>query len=536
MSTTTIGNNQIVREMLLTSVSCGDPDLLKLLEDNIDTILLINQSCHEEIYYLKAQLSMIDMAMVFTRNKVDESRTRAQSKGFDQYRSKFENEAKAQRTSQSRTCAFADATSFQQFDRDSVNRMRSESDMESNAEGSTQTTQWDRSIQSASGYSVIADYASSSSDGEGDGSSVDVQINSGKSYSKSSREFGPDTNDRQVGNYIPDLPSPQEVLDTIGGALKWVWDLAGDAVTEAWHSDGVQELETGSINQFNTPLFNDQINDSYNHQFVETSVQSAHPWLGCCCNTDGNPDTNCPPDPTLGENDQSFICEYDYINPFPSYGRGYNAKYNLSFGVPTIGVMRVDWGVGEQFRQSHTMTQGCTRGTGEGSTRNIYEQTDFSESKGDTDTRDESQTTRDVHRIGDSERDSRSDTTAGAASTGDAHSESHTGSDRTSHSERRAANQGTAWSKGRGRGDGLTTSDNKTTTEVRHWSQIFKNLIEMYNRIFEQIMSYDKIRSLSIGIAVEKIDDNCQYSLPNDPIVAARLRRRVGHVLTRVCQ
>lgn len=520
MSISEINDSSIIKEMLLTSISCGDAELLEILEDNIDTIMLINRSCHDEIDYLRSQLSLIDLAMIYTRNRVDEARTRSQSKGFDQYRAKFENEAKAQRTSEGRTCAFADATSFQQFSRDSINRMRSESNMESNAQGNTQTTRSDRSTQSASGYSNVADFASSSSTGEGRGSSIDTMINSGRSYSKTSKDFGPNLNDQNTGSFFPiQLPTPQEIWDSVNKAT--AWDFVGSLI-----EGGIIRLITdafvapvvGSIN------FDDSIDNTYTHQNVETNLND-QPWLGCCCNTDGNPLTDCPDDPTI-PGPEPFLCNYDAVNPFPSYGRGYSVKYNISVGIPFIGVLRVDWGVGQQFRQSHTMTQGCTRAVGEGSTTNIYEQTDVSQSSGSTDTRDVSQTTRDIHTVGDSFRDARSDTTAGSASTGDAHSESHTGSDRLSHSERRASNQGTAWSKGRGRGEGLSTSDSKSTTEVRHWSQIFKNLLEMYNRIFEQIRTYDKIRAASIGISVALIDQVCQYSLPKDPVVAARLRKR----------
>lgn len=525
-----VAQNTIIREMLLTSVSCGDQDLLQLLEGNIDTILLLNHSCHDEIDYLKAQLSLLDLAMIYSRNRVDEARTRAQSTGFDQYRAKYENEAKAQRTSQNRSCAFSDATSFQQFQRDSVNRMRSQSDMESGSTGQTQTTRWDRSTQSASGYSVVADYASSSSTGEGRGSSSDIQINSGKSYSKTSREFGPDMGDLETyPDFLPDLPSPQSVLSGVGNTLAWAWNGISDAVVEAaWGTDGYNILEIEAGNFYVSDLFRTLfVGDPIVTSFTSQSPAGVEDWplLGCCCNTDGNPDTDCP-------EDIFYNCLYDAVNPLPSYGRGYSVKYNVSVGIPYIGVLRVDWASGDQFRQSHTMTQGCTRATGEGSTNNIYEQTDLSQSEGSTETYDESQTTRDMHTIGDSRRDSRSDTTAGSATTGDAHSESHTGSDRAGHSERRSSNQGTAWSKGRGRGEGLSTSDSKSTTEVRHWSQIFKNLLEMYNRVFDQIMTFDRIRSLSIPMSIGLIE-TCQYSLPKDPVLAAQLRRRS---LTKVYQ
>lgn len=531
MSTVNVSENSIIREMLLTSISCGDPDLLNLLEDNIDVILLMNHSCYQEIDYLKAQLSMIDIAMVFSRNKVDEARTRGYSKGFDQYRAKYENESLAQRTSENRACNFADATSFQQFMRDNVNRMRSRSDMESLSTGSTQTTRWDRSTQSASGYSVVSDYASSSSDGEGRGSSIDTQINSGKSYSKTAREFGPDLNDLETyPDFVPDLPSPTEVIKGIGGTLSWLWNGISGAVNEGdWDTAGSNQLEIDgfTISDLFRKLFK---NDPISGTFGRLSVGGIEDWplLGCCCDTDGNPLTDCP-------EDIPYNCLYDAVNPLPSYGRGYNVKYNVSVGIPYIGVLRVDWGSGGQFRQSHTMTQGCTRSTGEGSTNNIYSQADFSHSEGSTDTHDEAQTTRDIHIIGDSKRDSRSDTAAGSATTGDAHSESHTGSDRISHAERRASNQGTSWSKGRGRGEGLTTSDSKSTTEVRHWSQIFKNLLEMYSRIFDQIIEYERIRALSIGISIGKIE-KCQFSLPKDPICSAQLRRRSDYGLTKVYQ
>lgn len=158
---------------------------------------------------------------------------------------------------------------------------------------------------------------------------------------------------------------------------------------------------------------------------------------------------------------------------------------------------------------------------------NRYDQEDRSRSSGTTDIHDEGQTTRDIHTIGDSYRDARSDTTAGSATTGDAHSESHTGSDRVGHAERRAANQGSAWSKGRGRGHSVSTSDSESKTEIRHWSQIFKSLLDMYNRIFDQIKSYESIRALSIGVSIAPINQICCYSLPKDPVVAGDLRRRV---------
>lgn len=58
--------------MLVTSISCGDDELEALLLENAELVYALNRGCYEEIDYLRSQLSMIDIAMMYTRNKVDE--------------------------------------------------------------------------------------------------------------------------------------------------------------------------------------------------------------------------------------------------------------------------------------------------------------------------------------------------------------------------------------------------------------------------------------------------------------------------------
>ena len=509
-------DQRLLIDMLATSVSCGDPELYQLMQDNAATILIMYRGCYAEVDYLRAQLGLLDLALMYTRNKVDTIKSRSHAEGLDTYRAKYENETKAQRTSEQRACSFGDATSFQTFQRDSVNRMRSESDMESNAEGNTQTTRWDRSKQTASGYSTIFDYANSASYGVGRGYNVSTSSNSGKSYSKTSLDWGPNRNDLSTGFFLPDIPDPQAIWDSIKGGM--IWDVMGSLV-----EGGEMEYDTGGVNMptRDNTSFNDQIDDTFVMQGTQDNVPY-EPFLDCCCDLDGNDLYDCPPDP----NDPPGVpvCNYDTYDPYPSYGRGYNVRYAISIGIPSVGPLRVDWAVGQQFRQSHVVTQGCTRAVGAGYTSNKYEQIDGSKSIGGTDVHDESQTTRDIHTVGDSFRDSRSDTTAGSATTGDAFSESHTGSDRQAHAERRAANQGTSWSKSKGRGSGDSRSDSKSTYEMRKWSQIFKSLIDMYNRIFEQIKTFERARALSIGSSVGQIQ-SCEYSLPADPIRKARLSK-----------
>lgn len=493
----------VVKEMLVQSISCGDDDLEQILRDNVDLAYIINQGCHNEISYLQTQLALIDIAMVYSRNRVDEARTRAKSKGYDRFRSIYTSESKAQRTSQSHSCDFQDASSFQQFTRDSVSSHRSTSDMDSLATGETLTERWDRSTQQANGYSNVFDYAHSTSVGDGFGQHAEQQFSSGKSYSKTRPDLGPGAGDTDTGFVTVNLPSLQELFNIVTGITDWhLFESPGDTTFEQSGSPPNIVFQDSLIGSIDVP---------------GPVLVTGLPFLSCCCDTDGDPLTR----PCLPGN---VDCLYDFPEPFPSYGRGYTVRYNLSIGVPWIGVLRTDWAVGEQFRQQHIFTQGCTRTVGGAQTNNEYVQQDDSESRGETHTKDHSETQRDIHTRGNSRRDSRSDTVAGSADTADAYASSESGSDRQGHSQQNSASQGTAITKTKGEGDGTTTSDSLSTTEVRKWGDIFKNLKQMWARIWAQIEEAEDIYAGSMGAYATQICST-HFSVPTDPIRATMSRK-----------
>lgn len=481
----------VIEDILVDTIACGDEELGEIIADNVSDALFFSAGCRTNLRYLNAQLYLIDIALFFVRNRVDEFRSRSNSKGNDQYDATAKTDSQAQRTSQGTSCSFEDQESFQQFQRDSVDRYRAQSDTTARSEGTSLTTRTDRSKTAAQGYSSIADFSVAQSTGRGNGQSQTQDIASSKSYSKTFAGFGPQLNDLDPGT----------VEANLGENIEFEWNPV--IITGTFPNLNLQ-FQFPQITVDGESLFDDSIDNTYDNPGVM-------------------PLPDCPP---LSCRDE----DYDQTSPFPSYGRGYTASYNLSLSAFGFAV-RVDWSIGGSFRQQDIQSQRCSSSIGTAFTSSEYDQRDEARSEGTTDIHDESSNMRDVVTIGDSFRDAFSSTTAGSATTGDAHSESHSGSDREQHSENQASNQGTARSQSRSRTDSISISNSELKATGRKYSQIFDALFDLWKITLEELKLAQAEINASQGPGVAKIVGSNKYSLPPDPILRRNFRYTCfGHI------
>lgn len=416
--------DDLVLGMLVQSVACGDDGLRELLEAEAQTIWCMTADCRADIHYLQAQLGVIDYAMLYARNQIDLANSRENSYGESVSTASSQNDTEGTRSSAYKKCGWSNATSWQQYERNSAQHDRERSDSVSTANAASEATSWDRGRQSAQGWAVSWDNALATSD-----ATATTQARSS------------DVRDSQSSSGTP-----------------------------AW--DGSGSIDTGHFDIEFTP-------PSFDIDFPPLSF-TFDPGSFSIDDTIDNDYSNPGPHlPFCGDEDSP--CE-----PLASMGRGWNVNYTVQLSIPGISAT-ASWGSGGNFRQSFICSSGRTSGTGIAWSESNATSLDEAQSDGESTAHDENSTQHDAHRRASNFADSDSAGSASARGIMRSRGETDSGADSAGHQEQSAT--GTSLQHGLSYSESNATSydDSTGTSEARYWSQIFRSLQDMWQRVLNEI-------------------------------------------------
>lgn len=430
-------DESMIQEMLVTSVACGDAGLVALLESQALIVWALAAGCHADVRYLKAQLGLIELAQGYTRNQIDRSNSRSETYGEDVSDGSSYRDSSSERSSAYRKCGWSQATNWQQFVRDSEQHDRSRADSVSASSAWSDATSSDRSRQVAQGWAT----------------SYDDMLATGTALALS------------VASARDDRTS------------------AASSGTPGW--DGSGNIDTGSISisvtapTFSISLVPFDINITPPTVNISDSIESGY----------SNPG---PHQPFCGDEDEP--CE-----SLASMARGWQANYNLSASIPTVGALRVDWSKGKNFRQSFVCSGGRTTGDGQSSSNSTANSLDVSNAEAEALSHDESMRQQAVQRSGDSARDSESNSTNYARGVMRSLGQTDSGADSTNHNEQTATGTGAAASTNHAESLGTGYSDTVGTQDANYWSQIFASLQDMWQRVLAEILAFERIHAATTG-------------------------------------
>lgn len=422
--------DDLVFSMLVQSVACGDDGLRELLEAEAQTIWCMTADCRADIHYLQAQLGVIDYAMLYARNQIDLANSRENSYGESVSTASSQSDTEGTRSSAYRKCGWSNATSWQQYERNSAQHDRERSDSVSTANAASEATSWDRGRQSAQGWAVSWDNALATSD-----ATATTQARSS------------DVRDSQSSSGTP-----------------------------AW--DGSGSIDTGHFDIEFTP-------PSFDIDFPPLSF-TFDPGSFSIDDTIDNDYSNPGPHlPFCGDEDSP--CE-----PLASMGRGWNVSYTVALSIVGISVS-VTWGSGGNFRQSFICSSGRTSGTGIAWSESNATALDVSESDGASTAHDESLTQHDAHRRASSFSDADSAGSASARGIMRSRGETDSGADSAGHSEQSATGTSAQHGRSYSQSDSRSYDDSTGTSEARYWSQIFRSLQDMWARVLNEIKQAENL-------------------------------------------
>lgn len=455
----------LMQQTLITSVSCGDSKLEKILADNANTIWCMSSlGCYQEVQYLKAQLGMIELAQQFTRNMVDTSTRKGSSRAQDKFDSSNYRDNQSQRTGQGTNCSWSKATTFQQFQRDSEQHARSQSDSHADTIGKSSSYLWDRSQQVSNGWANSFDQSSSLSTSNSVGYSGDC-------IDRESESQGGTPSQPVVLDVAGQSDAP--TLDFLSYGAWSVFSVISDWFSSSWWSGETIAAPDGNAIWSTT-------NEAFGSQFPLTG---------------GTPD--CPVTPDAE-------CE-----SIPTYGASYSDDWNISVGIPQVGSISANWKSGQDFNQSYTCHTGKSKIFGRGFENGHSEGNSLSESEGKTQAHDEGENVHDRHRSASAFRDSESHATAHATDTMRSHGETHNGSDSSAHAEAQSGNQMTAYGVSHSEGLGTAFSHSESQSEAKYWGQIFDSLNDMWKRIWDELRVLEDTLSASTGLKIGRMKANC---------------------------
>lgn len=427
-------SDDLMLDMLVQSVACGDEGLRELLEAEAPTIWCIASDCRADLHYLNAQLGVIDYAMLYARNQIDLANSRENSYGASQSVATSARDSEGTRNSAYSKCGWSNATSWQQFQRNSAQHDRARSDSVSTSDAASQATSWDRGRQAAQGWATSWDDAMSTSDAEATTTARSSDVRNSNASSG----------------------------------------------TPAW--DGSGSIDTGWFDI-------DFVPPSFNITFPPLNFEFDPGSFSIDDTIDNDYSNPGPHFPFCGDEDSP--CE-----PLASMGRGWNVNYTVGLSVPSIQ-MSVSWGSGGNFRQSFICSSGRTSGTGIAWSESNATSTDVAESDGASAAHDESTNVHDAHRRADSYSNADSAGSASARGIMRSLGETDSGADSAGHSEQSATGTSVQHSTNYSQSDASSYDDSVSTGEARYWSQIFRSLQDMWERVLNEITQAERMYKAS---------------------------------------
>lgn len=421
-----------LKRALIQQVACGDPDLRKLLENEIDLIWECQDlACTDRIRYVYTQLGLIELAQVFARNKVDTATRTMQHVTTEKFLQTAIRNMDAEATATGSSCIWTAAVSQQHFVRDSTEDQVAFNEL--NFQRTAQRTEdgYDRSSRNTTGS----------------GSSMTRVIH---------------------------------LLDGLGGN-----SLTPNGGQESRFSSRITNASggTGGLVPLTGVTWPNPVSFSATPPYITTGPENVPTLL----HYDEDPCPSIPPDTRPEE----VFCDRNTSNFIPSMGYGYSGRFNISLGIPGVAALQASFERGKNERVYFTCSATTVRGSD--SVHGVRDElTDihitalpednFSNSN------ESSSIIHLVRKNGTSTRRGSesidSEDTMRGYSDGNAHSDSERTSQGNGFQQRRAESLTTARTQG-----STVRTDRLTDDEVRRaYGQISKHLAELWKRINKNLI------------------------------------------------
>lgn len=423
--------SETLRNMLVSSVACGDGKLAALIAENFSTIeclARLSGCATPDMQLIQLQVQLADFALDAARGLIDEVKVRGTGAGETHFRGNSYRDSQAKRQSQGTSFFKSRANSANNFARTSESHESSFSTARSQADGKFTNTGFDRSRRQQNATTESFDKAKVVGEGEGRGEShyLSTRNSSAKSQTKPNPDF------------MPITPSPISMIETFQGAT----------------------LATKRY----IPVF------------------SSLPTKPTCDPADLPPDAS--PD----------ICQNLQPSVGAGFRSSYAINGSMSISVGPISLAagfdkkRTQ---SEHFRTQHV----CSAGSGSvvaNSRSNIsYKQEDSSESSGKTTTEASGFAQNNIGRNGDSLRTSTSKTHAESTGRMDSCGESHSSAQRLAHGEAQNTGESSGRSERHSESQIKFQSISNILTEARYFNQIFKQLAELRKLLWERLQTIE---------------------------------------------
>lgn len=431
--------SETLKGMLISSAACGDAELAASIAEHYDTIVCLSGAglcVTPDIRMLEIQIGLTDHAIDKARGLIDRVTTRGDGSGESHYRGTNYSDSEASKRSGGVSTFTSRSSSANNFTRTSKSRETSSSTSRAESNGFFQNVGLDRSRRQQNSESRSFDKATSTGDGGGSGSSTHTSNRTSTAATRTAPN-------PRFSNSI--IPAPVPTLVSASG--------------------------------INTPGLASQI------------IQK---WAAL-----NNINLNIPTcDPSVPNSEAvPTVCG----NLTPSVGSGFRSTFNAS-GSLSVGiaspfgslVLATSWSSTSQssnhFRAQHVCSAGSGKSAGRSTSRLNYSQNDGASSDGETTVLQIGYDQRDVKREGTSTRSSTSKLHAESAGSMDSCGESHSSSARKAHGE--AANSGESMSRSEGHSENQINfkSIAKTIAEARYFNQVFKQLVELREILWERML------------------------------------------------
>lgn len=313
-----------LRRGLVAQVCCNDEELCEFLDCEVDFLWECQDHCTPRLKYIYTLLGLIEAAQIFSRNKVDLMTKTAVSEMNETYRAEGFHRTDAERDSSGRDCAWSASTSQQFFNRNTQDESIGFSDYRHLYTSEFKNNGYDKSCRHTTGFGFSMSRVDTRHDG--DHSLEDIAINTRNS-----------TTNGGTGPYFP----PAGLHYNIPGI-------------------GFEQVANPVVIGvgFPFPTFRPVITDGV------VTPNPVHPPIPlssediCPTPTPANPNPECQTD------------------VFPSYGQGWNARYQISISIPIpltgFSSLSLTWHEGFNERQY----MHCSNSVVEASTRRTVEDSD----------------------------------------------------------------------------------------------------------------------------------------------------------------
>lgn len=449
------GISDALKQMLVDSVACGDSKIAAAVAANFNVIECIAGagSCKTpDVQLIHLQVGLADFALDQARSLIDQVKVRGEANGQTHFRASGYRDAEAQKNSQGTSVFKSRANSTNSFTRTSAARESSLSTSRAQADGSFLNIGSDRSTRQQNASTTDSLKAKSVTEGTGDGCST-YQM---------ARE---NTTNTQTGQ------NPNLVSASVAAVPRFKIEITPDNLLLV-AAAGIHLVVAGPVLTSQAlPVF----------KIGKSSCGSITPDAGSA-------PTGCgiiPP--SVGYSARTSV----------------QSSGNWSIGLPVVGVISSATGTGTQTSIHEKYEQVCTRGRGtvEGESKSClrYVENTDGTSHGETHSLSSGGQNQAVSRQGDSLKTSASKLHAESAGSMDSCGESHSQAQRLAHGE--AQNTGTSSSRGEHHSESETKFQSvaKSISEARYFNQIFKQLKQLRELLFKELMELEARKRASLG-------------------------------------